>query len=136
MSASNGRAMPRDMEGRVPSHNLDALAADVHTTRERMDRIEEQFGAVNGKLDRLFNEVTRQQAQPRHEAGKILAVVVQCVFLLGASVSGVGFVLNSLSSAEFARHDERQKNMAWRIERLERGDTRQSLAAFSAKEAR
>lgn len=104
--------------------NYSALSAEVHGTTARLDKLEETFEAfasnITGKIDRLFNELTRQQALPRYEPGKILAVIMQCVMLIGAVVGGAGFVINAYSSAELARHDERQKALLWRVEYLEK----------------
>lgn len=103
-----------------PSPNIDALAADVHSTRERVDRIESVVESLAGKIDRLFNEMTRQQAQPRYEPGKILGIVLVCATLLGAAVSGIVFVSSAISSAQFATLQERNRLIEFRLNQIER----------------
>jgi hypothetical protein len=109
-------------------HNIDAIIAEVHGTKDRINKLEQAFesfaASITGKLDRLFT-------QPRYEPGRILGAIVQCAVLVGMSVTAVGFVINAYSAAEFARADERQKLMNWRIEQLERAVSRPQAALAS-----
>ncbi len=119
------KQLPRDSEGRVPTLSLDAMAAEIGGTQQRIDKLEAAFetfaSSMTSKLDRVFNELTRQQAQPRYEPGKLLGLVTQCAVLIGMAVTAVGFVINAYLSADIARQDERTKFTQWRVERLEKG---------------
>lgn len=121
------KTQPRDSEGRIPSHNLDQVFAQVAAQDERIGKLEVGISSIGEKLDAVAIALTRQQAMPRYEPGKILGMIVQCAILIGSVVGGSGFVINAYSSAEIARgqievarQDERQKAMIWRLEYLER----------------